>query len=67
MRPHFIQYMQFTDKYLRDLFDVDFVINGKGKSLHKVIKHVKRSKSLSDDFIEIYTLCEPSKTYIMLQ
>ena len=37
--------IQFTDKLLRYLFVLNFVMSGKVTSLHKVIKYVKRSKS----------------------
>ena len=49
---------RFTGKQLRDLFDIHFVINGKVKSLHKVNKYVKKSKSSFDDFSVKHTPLE---------
>ena len=53
-------------KKLRDLFDLNFVINGKVIPFHKVIKYmyVKRGSSSFDDFSAKHSLCEPLKHLI---
>ena len=39
------------------MFDLNFVINGKGTSLHKEIKYMNRNKSSFNDFSAKHTSC----------
>ena len=59
--------IRFTDKWFRDLFVLNFVINRKVIPLHvpKVIKYVKRSKSSLNDFSVKHTLCAPLIFWIL--
>ena len=55
--------IRFTNKLLRGLFVLNFVISGKVTSLNKVMKYVKRSKYSFHDFSAKHT---PSATLISL-
>ena len=59
MGPHFNSGIRFTNKLLRGLFVLNFVISGKVTSLPKVIKYVKRSKYSFHNFSAKHT---PSAT-----
>ena len=48
------------------MFDLKNVINGKVISLHKEIRHVKRSKSSYDDFSTKHTPSATLKKYASL-
>ena len=56
-----IRYIWFTNKLLRGLFVLNFVISGKVTSLPQGIKYVKRSKYSFHDFSAKHT---PSATLI---
>ena len=45
------------------MFDLNFVINGKGTSLHKEIKYVNRSKSSFNDLKVQNILCVQLKRF----
>lgn len=60
MRPHFNSVFDVQINNL-DLIVSNFVINGKVKSLHRVIKYVKEVKVSFEDFSARHTPCESFK------
>ena len=55
---------RFTDKYLRYLFDLNFVISGKVTSLPRVIKYMKRSKYYFHYFSAKHTQSAPLNNFL---
>ena len=64
MRPHFNSVFDLQINNSRHLFVLNFAISGKVKSLHKVIKYVKRSKSSFHEFQrKTYAKCNFKESY----